>query len=118
MQITRIEQTKKIYLTRYLLLLFFQISFSFSKIDKTNVNPNLNKEFFLEKLYLDGISFFEDEENFIIITSMIETEKNRIINIKNYIDFYKTLTYKLISIIHKNIDSSNNKIMSLKEISY
>lgn len=61
------------------------------------------------------MSFLEDEDNFIIITSMIETEKNEIINIKNYIDFYKTLTYKLISIIHNNINSSNNKIMSFKE---
>ena len=115
MQITRIEQAKKTNLRRHLLLLFLLISFSFSTIDKINDNPNPNKEFFLEKLYSDGMSFLEDEDNFIIITSMIETEKNEIINIKNYIDFFKTLTYKLISIIHNNIDISNNKIMSFKE---
>ena len=112
MQMKSIQQTKTINLIRHLLLFFGLIGFSFSTLDRINVNSDEIIDF--EKLDSGDLYFLKSDLLFDTVSSKIEDEKNEIIHKKSLKDFNKTLTYKLIKIIYYNKISLNYEIISIK----
>ena len=115
MQIKSIKQTKTRNLIRHLFFFIVLIDFSFSTLDKTNINSNFDRDLILNKLILEDISFVLKDLNFFDIKSKINDEKKTIIDKKSLEDFNKTLTYKLINEIYIKVTSLNNEILIIKE---
>ena len=115
-QIIIIEQRKNINLIRNLLLFIGFLSFVHSTNHKTDENSNLYINIILEKLNSGDLGFLEDENNFIFISSMIEDEKQEIVDKKSLENFDETfLILKLINKININVISSNYEVTPIKE---
>ena len=115
MQILRTRQTKTSNIFRNLLLFFLFFGFSFSNPGKTNINPNPDKEKFLEMLKIGDMSFLENKEDFLCLTSIIENEKNVIIRKKSLEDFNNTVIYILTSLTYEKF-LNNRENFPKKEI--
>ena len=112
---TGIEQTKMTNLIRHLLLFIVLIGFSYSNLDKTNLNSNLYRDTILRKLNSGDLTFLIEEDNLSFIINLINDEKKTIIDKKSLEGFNKTISYKLINEIYIKVTSLNNEILPIQE---
>lgn len=115
MQITSIKQRKTANLAINLLLFTILIGFCTSTLNMSNINSNLNEDIIVEKLFLGDLSVLMNKKNIVFVFSIIENEKNEIIEKKSLEDFNNTFTFKFINMINNNIQS-NYIIIPIKEI--
>ena len=109
MQISSIEQTKTTHIIRHLLLFVVLIVFSFSTLDKTNVN--LNKTSYFDKLMKADLNFLENEHLYEKFSSKLENE-----DLESLENFNQTFTYKIIQKIYIKIKNPHYDNISMKEI--
>ena len=116
MEITIIKQTKISNMIRHLLHFVVLIGFSFSTIKKKNVNLICERENILEEIiYLSDSIVLEDADCFIYVRSMIEDDKNGIIEKKSLEHFDQSLIYIFVKKIEYFIDNKNYENISIKE---
>ena len=95
---SRTKKTTTNNILRHLLLFAVLIGFSFSNLNIANINSNKNKETILKKLESRGMSFLENEKDFLCLISMINNKE-----IKSLKIFNNTLTIKLTEVIYKKV---------------
>jgi len=99
MQMTSKNQRKITNTMKNLFLFVLLIGFVTSTSNTTDINPNLNGDIILEKLNSGDLSVLKNENFFSNFKSIIEKEKNEIMEKKSFNDFEKTFIYKIIKII-------------------
>ena len=108
---TRTKQTTLSNIIRYLLLFVLLIGFSFSNPDKTNINPNQDKETILQKLESREMSFLENEEDLLCLYSMIKNEEMKSLENSN-----NNSTLKLTRAIYKKFNDPNYENTQIERI--
>ena len=103
MQMTSKNQRKITNTMKNLFLFVLLIGFVTSTSNTTDINPNLNGDIILEKLNSGDLSVLKNENFFSNFKSIIEKEKNEIMEKKSFNDFEKTFIYKIIKIIEFKI---------------